>query len=445
MPVRNRLSLALMLAIGAPCAHADDAAELADLLQRVRILERKLELQQEEAAAKAPTTPVVAVNDKGLSIKNAKGDFELKLRGGLQFDHRAFLDDTPAINDSFLFRRIRPSLEGSLGSLVGFRITPELAEDSTSLIDAYIDLKFDPRASLRVGKIKGPVGLERLASWNALAMIERGFPTELAPSRELGAQVFGELAKGEITYAIGAFNGAPDGRNANANDVDNNTEFEGRVFFEPWKNDANALSGLGFGIAATIGEKDGTGNALLPRYRTPGQQVFFNYRTAVSAAGEHRRLSPQAYFYRNALGLQAEYISSEQALLLPNAANSRIDLKHEAWQVTGSYVLTGEDAGDKGIVKPNEPFEIGGTGWGALELVARYGELDVDDDAFPRYADPALVASQARALGIGLNWLLTSNLKLQFNLTQTQFEGGATLGADRPDENAFFSRVQVAF
>ena len=108
-------------------------------------------------------------------------------------------------------------------------------------------------------------------------------------------------------------------------------------------------------------------------------------------------------------------------------------------------MLTGEDAGDKGIVKPNEPFEIGGTGWGALELVARYGELDVDDDAFPRYADPALVASQARALGIGLNWLLTSNLKLQFNLTQTQFEGGATLGADRPDENAFFSRVQVAF
>ena len=70
---------------------------------------------------------------------------------------------------------------------------------------------------------------------------------------------------------------------------------------------------------------------------------------------------------------------------------------------------------------------------------------DIDDDAFPRFADPALVASQARALGIGLNWLLTSNLKLQFNLTQTQFEGGATLGANRPDENAFFSRVQVAF
>lgn len=475
MPVRSRLSLALMLvltATTATTARADDAADIADLRerlrqletrlgerapdpdartalgdldQRLRILERKLEIQQEDAVAKAPTTPVVAINDKGLSIRNQKGDFELKLRGGLQFDHRAFFDDTPAVNDSFLFRRIRPSLEGALDALVGFRITPELAEDSTSLIDAYIDVKFDPRASLRVGKIKGPVGLERLASWNALAMIERGFPTELAPSRELGAQVFGELAKGEISYAVGAFNGAADGRNANANDVDNNTEFEGRVFFEPWKNDANALSGLGFGIAATVGEKDGSGNALLPRYRTPGQQVFFNYRAAVSAAGDHRRISPQAYYYRNALGLQAEYITSEQELLLPNAANSRVDLKHEAWQFTGSYVLTGEDAGYKGIVKPNEPFEIGGPGWGAFELALRCGELDVDDDAFPRYADPATVASQARALGFGLNWLLTSNLKLQFNLTQTQFDGGAANGADRPDENAFFSRVQVAF
>ena len=445
MPVRSRIAIALMIATAPPLALADDAAELADLLQRVRILERKLEIQQEDAVAKAPTIPVVAVNDKGLSVKNQKGDFEFKLRGGLQFDHRAFFDDTPAVNDGFLFRRIRPSLEGSLGAMVAFRITPELAEDTTSLIDGWIDVKFDPRASLRVGKIKGPVGLERLASWNALAMIERGFPTELAPSREVGAQLFGEFAQGEISYAVGAFNGAPDGRNANASDVDNNTEFEGRIFFEPWKNDANALSGLGFGIAATVGEKDGTGNALLPRYRTPGQQVFFNYRNAVSAAGKHRRLSPQAYFYRNALGLQAEYITSQQALLLPASANSRVDLKHDAWQVTGSYVLSGEDAGYKGIARPNAPFQIGGPGWGAFELVARYGQLDVDDDAFPRYADPAQAASRSRAAGIGLNWLLSANLKLQFNHTLTQFDGGAANDGDRPDENTFFSRVQVAF
>lgn len=423
------------------------ATALDDLAARLAILERKLEIQAEDAAAKAPVTPVVAVNDKGLSIKSAgAGDFEIKLRGGLQYDYRAFIDDgLPASSDTALFRRIRPSLEGTLGPLVAWRITPELAEDQTSLIDAYVDVRLDPRFNVRVGKIKGPVGLERLQSFNALAMIERGFPTELAPSREIGAQVFGELRQGEVTYAVGAFNGAPDGRNAGATDADDNLEFQGRVFFEPWKNDANALSGLGFGIGGSIGDKDGSGNAFLPRYRTPGQQVFFNYRSTVAARGEHRRIAPQAWFYRNQLGVQAEYIRSSQELATSgsNAGPERIE--HAAWQLTGSWVLTGEPASWRGVEKPFRPFARGQDGWGAFELVGRVGGLGIDDAAFPRYADPSLAATDARAWGLGLNWYLTNNLKLVLNHTHTAFDGGGPAGADRRDEDTVFTRLQVAF
>ena len=107
-------------------------------------------------------------------------------------------------------------------------------------------------------------------------------------------------------------------------------------------------------------------------------------------------------------------------------------------------VLTGEDAGYKGVAKPAHPFTVGGDGWGAFEVVGRYGELDVDDDAFGLWADPNLSASRASAYGIGLNWFLTSNLKLAFNHTRASFEGGAPAGADREDEKTFFSRVQVA-
>ena len=443
--LRQRLAR-LEALVGVGSGEAGAADPVAALDQRLRILERKLELQAEEAAARAPTVPVVAVGDKGLSVKNARGDFEIRLKGGMQLDHRAFFDDEGVpLNDSFLFRRIRPSLEGNLGSLLAFRIVPELADDSVTLIDATIDVKFDPRWSLRVGRMKGPIGLERLASWNALAMIERGFPAELAPSRDVGAQVFGEFAKGTVTYAAGVFNGAPDGRNASASDPDDNVEFQGRVFFEPWKNAANALSGLGVGFAASVGEKDGAGNAFLPRYRTPGQNVFFNYRGSVAAHGDHVRWTPQAYWYRNAFGLQAEYIESEQEVLIPGAADSRIELAHRAWQLTGSWVLTGEDAGYKGVAKPDRPFDPAGGGWGAFEVVARYGELDIDDEAFPRYADPAGAATRSRAWGMGLNWFLTPNLKLAFNHTRARFDGGAPDGGDRDIEKTFFSRVQVAF
>ena len=59
-------------------------------------------------------------------------------------------------------------------------------------------------------------------------------------------------------------------------------------------------------------------------------------------------------------------------------------------------MLTGEDASFRGVVKPDVPFALDG-GWGAFEVTARYGELDVDDAAFPVFADPANAASEAAA------------------------------------------------
>jgi phosphate-selective porin OprO/OprP len=426
---------------GTPAPSAD-ADTIAALTQRLAILERKLELADEAAAAKAPTTPVVSVNEKGASVKSADGAFEVKLKGNVQVDQRTFFGGDAPANETFLLRRVEPIIEGSLGSLVGFRLKADFAGDTPTIAEAYADLRFDPAYTLRVGKFKSPVGLERLQSSSSLPMIERSFPTELAPNQDIGAQLQGELAEGSFSYVLGVFNGAPDGRDSPTTDADDNVEFAGRVFFEPWKNDANALSGLGFGLGASVGDKEGSGNNFLPRYRTPGQNTFFNYRNTVAADGRHLRWSPQAYYYRNRLGLLGEWIRSRQELA---AGATRDELSNDAWQLTASWVLTGEDASYRGVAKPAHPFAIDGEGWGAFELVGRYGELDIDDDAFPVFADPNAAASFARSWAIGLNWYLNSNLKVVFNHVRTDFDGGAAAGADRPDEEIFFSRVQVAF
>lgn len=421
---------------------------LADLDQRLRVLERRLELQQEEQVAKAKDAPVIAINDKGASFKSAGGDYEIRLRGLVQGDGRFFLDDhAPAQNDTFLLRTARPTIEGSLGKLVGFRLTPEFAGDNASIVDAYVDLRFSPAYTLRVGKFTSPVGLERLQSSSALSAVERSLPSELAPNRDIGVQLQGEVADGRFSYALGVFNGTVDGRDAVTSNPDNEFEYAGRVFFEPFRNDANALSGLGFGLGASIGDKRGAGNNFLPRYRTPGQVQFFAYRSAVNADGEHFRLSPQAYYYRGRFGLLGEYIQSRQEVVVASGANAgRQDtLENTAWQATAQWVLTGEDAGYRGVVKPSRPFRPGEEGWGAFELIARYGALDIDDDAFPLFADAAASARQARNWTLGLNWYLTSNLKLVFNYLDTTFKGGATNAADREDEKAIFSRLQVAF
>lgn len=425
-----------------------DGAALADLDQRLRVIERKLELQAEEAAAKAARDPVVSLTAaKGLSVKSPDG-LEVKVRGLVQADARHFIgDEAVPQNDTFLFRRVEPTIEGTWGPLIGFRVQAQLAGDTATLNDAYVDLKFDPRATVRLGKFKAPFGLEQLQPSASLPAIERGLPTELTPARDLGVQLQGELAEGRVNYAVGVFNGTPDGRDTVASNPDNEFEYAGRVFWEPFRNAANAWSGLGLGVAASVGDVYGTGNNLLPRYRTPGQAQFFGYASNIAADGVHRRFSPQAYFYRGRGGLLGEYVTSEQAVRVTSGANlgRRDHLEHKAWQLTGHWVLTGEDAGYRGVAKPNHPFTLNEPGLGAFELVGRYGVLDIDDDAFPLFASASVSASEVRAWTIGLNWYLNSNLKLVTNYTQASFDGGAAGGADREDEKAVFTRAQFSF
>ena len=443
--LQQRLEALERLVGGTPPAEDGTGGEagLADLDQRLRILERKLELQQEEQVAKAKEASVVTVNDKGASLKSANGDYEIKLRGLVQGDARFFLDGVPTgTYDTFLLRTARPTLEGSLGKLVGFRLTPEFAGDSASIVDAYVDLRFNPAYTLRVGKFTSPVGLERLQSSAALSEIERALPSELAPNRDIGVQLQGEVADSRVSYAVGVFNGAVDGRDAVTTNPDNDFEYAGRLFFEPFKSDANALSGLGFGIGASVGDKHGSGNNFLPRYRTPGQIQFFGYLASVLADGRQTRFSPEGYYYRGGFGLLAEYIVSKQEV---RVGAVREDISNKAWQTTPSYVVSGEDSGYRGVLKPSRPFDPGKGNWGAFELVGRYSVLEVDEDAFPLFANPSASASQANSWTVGVNWYLNSNLKLVLNYLHTNFEGGAAAGADRESEKAVFSRLQVAF
>ncbi|GAB2520289.1 OprO/OprP family phosphate-selective porin [Lysobacter humi (ex Lee et al. 2017)] len=430
------------LGVGATPEPVTDAAGLAALDQRLRVIERQLELQAEDAATKAATASTVQLSPKGLSLRSPAADgIEVKVRALVQADGRTWIDDDRLPqNDGFLLRRVQPALEGTWGKLVGYRIMAELAGDSASIADAYVDLKFDPRATLRAGKFKVPFGIERLQSSGATTFVELGLPSELAPNRDLGVQLQGEFGGGRLAYAVGAFNGAADGRDGASQNADDGVEAFARVAWEPFRDAANAASGLGFALAASHG--DATGTATLPRYRTPGQVNAFGYRATVVADGERARLSPQVTYYQGPLGVLAEAVASRQAVRTGTAA---ADLEHRAWQVAASWVLTGEDASYRGVVRPDRAFGADGGGLGAFELAARVGVLDIDDGAFPVFADPASAVRRTRAWTVGLNWYLTQNFKLVANYTQAAFEGGAPTGADREDEKTLFTRAQFAF
>jgi phosphate-selective porin OprO/OprP len=468
-------SIAVALSLAAGGTQADELSELRERLdaqeQKIRILERKLELQEEAAKAAAPTTPIVRASpQQGFRIQSADGANIARLRGVLHFDGRYFPDDvTPATADTWILRRVRPTFEGTFNNIYDFRFTPDFAGGRTIILDAFIAARLKPWAVVTAGKFKVPVGLERLVSATDLRFIERGLPTSLVPNRDLGLQLGGDIAGGVVNYSVGYFNGVSDGSSSDSNtpnaDAENDTkgDWAARVFVQPFLNSDNfALRGLGFGIAGTYVDSTGsTTTTLLPSYRTPGQQTFFSYRgtTAASGAtpavngtiadGERLRWTPQAYYSIGSFGVLGEFVTVSQDVsrLTPTAGLRRDTLDNTAWQVQFAWFATGEDESFRGFT-PQSIFDPSQGTWGAFELVARYHELDIDDDAFvggaDSFANPASAASKASAWGVGVNWYLTQNYKWSLNYDVTSFDGGAATG-DRPDEKALFTRFAVGF
>lgn len=430
-----------------PAAWAASSIEerLAELEQEIKTLKRQREVEQEVSAKKEKETPVVIAGDKGFALQSKDKNFEFKLRGYIQADSRAFLDDDSApASDTFIARRIRPTFEGTLYKYVGFRFMPDFGSGSTSIQDAYIDFKYWKAASLRFGKFKAPFGLERLQSGTALTFIERGLPTNLVPNRDLGVQLFGELFDGQLEYQVGVFNGVADGASADQ-DIADDKDVVARIFGTPFKNSSkNWINGLGLGAAVSFGEAHGNATTTgLPTYRSTGQQTAYSYLSGGPFAdGDRFRFSPQTYYSWGSFGFLGEYVFSEQAVRR-GAVES--DLLSRAWQIAPSYVLTGEDASFKGVT-PRHSFDPAKGTWGALEVAARFGGLSADDEAFSTFVSPLASASDLKSWGLGLNWYLNKNLKFQTNFDQTYFDGAQLSGGkDREVENALFTRVQAAF
>ncbi|MEP6688852.1 MAG: porin, partial [Gemmatimonadales bacterium] len=349
---------------------------MEELDQKIRVLERLRELAGDSTAAAAKDKVSATASSKdGFSIKSADGKFSLKFRGLVQADARFFLSDSAIpVTNNFFVRRARPILDLVVGKYLEARLQPDFGQGTAVLFDAYSDVKISPAFAVRVGKFKPSVDLERLQSASDIVFAERALATNLAPNRDIGLQLSGELSSGELAWQAGVFNGVPDLGNGEG-DVSDAKDFVGRVFLQPFKT--GSLAGLGLGVAGSTGIERGTTAApALASYRTAGQQTWFRYAsstttptTNVFADGRRSRLAPQAYFYAGPLGLHGEYIQSYQTVNRNTFAT--VKLKHTAWQATGSYFLTGEKNSFRSAT-PKKAFDPKAGTFGALELAARY-------------------------------------------------------------------------
>ena len=398
-----------------------------------------VEVPPDEVAGVAPPVRVLAGQD-GIAIESGNGEYRLQIGWLLQADGRfAAQDDAAQFVDTFAIRRLRPYLRGRILRRFEFYLNPDFAGGTLVVQDAYVDTILSPAFRIRAGKGKHPFGMERLHSASNLLFMDRALPTALAPNRDLGVQVLGDVKGGVFSYLAGVMNGVADGGSVDL-DTNDGKDLSARVIFRPFTRDvASPLRGLGVALSGNTGNQSGA--AALPSFRTQIlQQPYFSYATGAVASGRRTRYSPQLFFFRGPFGGWAEYVHTEVPVTRSGVSD---DIAAKAWQVAASWVLTGEPATDAGAgIRPRAIFDPSTGHWGAFQIAARVHELEVDRAVVDLGFAATGSSRKAQSWTVGLNWILTGNVKYVLDFERTVFDENE--GPRRP-ENGIAFRTQLNF
>lgn len=411
-------------------------------------LDRRLRALEQPRVPGTPPGPAVRAGSSGFGIASADGGWGLKLNGLVQADQRVFHGDrTRPLPNIVTLRRVRPGIDVTLDRVWSAKFVGEFAGTAATLIDASLEWRPGAWLGVRAGRMKPPVGYEQLQSDPVLPLPERGPVSGLVPNRDAGLCAEGAVFGDGITWAVGAFGGVADGGSTSA-DTDDDKDVAARAFLRPLKPLGSAwLSDFGVGVAGTYGHRAGTATAPgLPAYPTAGQQTWFSYSGTPTgiALGALTRLVPQAAWYAGRFGLIGEYAVSTQEIVVPKGKATRVALRHEAWQVTGTALVIGTKRGFGGVTSPDGR---------SLEVAGRITEATIDPAAFRDHGGvagsaPASASSSARAArswGAAVNWYPVSKVRISGQYERTRFSGGAPAGADREDEQVWIVRTQVTW
>lgn len=368
-------------------------------------------------------------------IQSDNGDNRLQVGGFLQAEGRfALKDEQQRVVDTFTMRRFRFIFQGRLARHFDYYWNVDFSNNVLTLRDAYFDTVFSPALKFRLGKQKAPFSYDRLLLVTQTLFQERGMSTSVAPDRDTGVQVFGDIARGVVSYAGMVGNGPADGQLSELDGNDGKDVF-GRVMVRPWASDPkHPLATLAAGVATSTGTQAGP----VPTFLSSGRQPFFNYASGSAGVGRRNRWSPQAVYFHGPFWGYAEWVRSRGDVA---RGETRAEVDHTAWQVAGSWVLTGEAAVERNV-RPRINFDPPSGHWGALQLVARVQRLRVSDNAFALGLSATGASRRADAWVVGLNWYLNPLVKWYVDFERTVFDRG--LSSQRRPENMLTVQAQFS-
>ena len=346
----------------------------------------------------------IELNAQSTSEKSKK---TLNINGRIQFDYEFLKRDKSS--DWFNgneFRRVYLSASGRLSSHFKYKVELGYAHGSPTFKDLYIKYENKRIGNFYVGSKPEPTGLDMMTSSKYIPFFERAMLTNMQNDRN-GSGLHYEnfhLLNGRLFLQLALTNNGKAGEGFKDANLEIGENFSARIGGLALLNkDKNTLVHIGVNFANRP-YKD-------LRFR-PENHMGEKYHYIFPDAKNRQTVGFELATGYQSFSLQSEY------KMMTLANNISKDYNAGSFYVLGSYFLTGEHRpykhGAFGRVKPKTDVEH--DGWGAFELLVRFSQMKFSNDVVAVNPDnPAEVNN----LTVGLNWYLTSHIKLMYNYTLT--------------------------
>lgn len=287
--------------------------------------------------------------------------------------------------------------------------------NATELKDIWIGYTGFKDSLIRVGHFKGPYGLENLISSRFISFMERPMVSQaFKPGRNIGLAYsrWGKHWQGTVNVF-----------NQGAGDVDTDGEDMGygygaRFSVTPVLTERSVVH-LGLsGVVKT--PKAASGDTVSLKASNEGTQDLAKILTTkkISNLDKTQVLGLEAAAKHGPFYVQAEYAKDDV-----KRTGGKPEPTFSGWYAHVAYFLTDDS-------RPYEPqsgeFDrvIPKGKWGAVEVLARYSTLDLNDLA------AGIKGGSAKVTSLGLNWYVNYNSRIMFDLARVQTDKYAI--GDRP-------------
>jgi phosphate-selective porin len=419
--------------------------------------------QAPSASAKKDAPLTAGWNGEHFFIRSPDGQFTISPYGYVNTDYRSYSGDGAPAN-TFLLRQARFGFQGSYGSHFDFAILTDAAATTGSVVrDVYLNVRYRPELQFQAGQFKSPFAQETGIGDTSLDFAERGFQSMLYPSaatayRSPGAAFHGDISGGVVQYWVGAFNGKG---YALANTT-SEPEVIGRLRFYPWrKSKSDWLKQFAFGGSIDHARSRGLSgdqsfNGTLP-------DNAYNFFPSFAINGPIERYNGEFTYIKSSFSLRGEYdqlnqfrqnVGSLQAGGLGFLSLPGITAK--AWDISTTYLLTGEKRPENGTPRVRRPL-FGpdtpggqGRGWGAWELAFRYTGIQANEPGanFENYYTEGYVTpfnDHTDEFTFGVNWYPNYWVKYVVNVGIDQLKEPSTIGAVPQNYFVVTQRLQFRF